>query len=129
VSEDERKIRELVETWMTATRAGDLETVLGLMSDDVVFLVPGREPFGKDVFTQDFVRLEAEVDGRSRIEEVKISGDWAYIRTALTVTMTPKDGTTPTRRSGTTLSIVRKRPDGGWVLARDANLLGPAGRA
>ena len=46
MSPDERAIRELVDIWMKASRAGDTETVLGLMSDDVVFMVPGREPFG-----------------------------------------------------------------------------------
>jgi len=47
---DERAIRELVATWMAASRAGDLDTVLGLMTEDVVFMVPGREPFGKEAF-------------------------------------------------------------------------------
>ena len=46
MTDDERAIRE----WMAATKAGDVATVLGLMSDDVVFMVPGREPFGKRQF-------------------------------------------------------------------------------
>lgn len=36
MSDDERAIRDLVERWMTANRAGDAATVLGLMDDDVV---------------------------------------------------------------------------------------------
>ena len=47
---DEQEIRELVATWMAATKAGDLATVLSLMTDDVVFLVAGNEPFGKQQF-------------------------------------------------------------------------------
>src|SRR5262249_46150065 len=50
MSDDERAIRDLVATWMVASKAGDLATVLTLMSDDVVFMVPGREPFGKAAF-------------------------------------------------------------------------------
>jgi len=50
MTDDERAIRELVATWMTASQAGDIDTVLGLMTDDVVFMVPGREPFGKEAF-------------------------------------------------------------------------------
>ena len=50
MSSDERQIRELVATWMSATKAGDLSTVLSLMTDDVVFLVAGQEPFGKQQF-------------------------------------------------------------------------------
>jgi uncharacterized protein (TIGR02246 family) len=47
MSDDERAIRELVETWFAATMSGDIETVLGLMADDVVFMDPGGEPFRK----------------------------------------------------------------------------------
>lgn len=39
MTEDERAIRTLVETWMTASKSGDLATVLSLMTDDVVFMV------------------------------------------------------------------------------------------
>jgi len=45
--DDEKAIRKLIETWMQATKEGDLATVLSLMSDDVIFMVPGKEPFGK----------------------------------------------------------------------------------
>jgi len=44
MTEDERTIRDLVATWMAASQAGDLAAVLRLMADDVVFMVPGREP-------------------------------------------------------------------------------------
>jgi uncharacterized protein (TIGR02246 family) len=50
MASDEQQIRELIATWMSATRAGDLATVLSLMTDDVVFLVPGAPPFGKQKF-------------------------------------------------------------------------------
>jgi uncharacterized protein (TIGR02246 family) len=47
---DERQIRELVETWMTGSKAGDLAAVLDLMTDDVIFMTLGRPPFGKGEF-------------------------------------------------------------------------------
>ena len=50
MSDDECAIRELIATWMAASQAGDIEIVLSLMTDDVVFMVPGREPFGKEAF-------------------------------------------------------------------------------
>ena len=87
---DERAIRELVDTWMKASRAGDTETVLSLMSDDVIFMVPGREPFGKQAFaansrSMDGVRLEGSAD----IRELKVLGDWAYLRNFIEITITP----------------------------------------
>ena len=50
MSEDERAIRALIDSWMTASKVGDIGRVLDLMTDDVVFMVPGRAPFGKQEF-------------------------------------------------------------------------------
>ena len=36
--DDEQAIRELIQTWLAATQKGDIQTVLGLMADDVVFM-------------------------------------------------------------------------------------------
>ena len=123
MTEDERAIRDLVATWMKASEAGDLATVLSLMTDDVIFLVPGREPFGKEAFAAASQSMkDVGMQGTSDIRELKVLGDWAYLRNHIEVTMTPPGGT-PVRRAGYTLTILRKETDGRWRLARDANLL------
>ena len=120
---DELAIRALIEKWLAATKAGDTAAVLNLMSDDVVFLVPGVEPFGKDVFAANSAGMKGfRIEGRSDIQELKILGDWAWMRTRLRVAVTPPNGKEVVR-SGYTLTILRKEPDGRWVLIRDANLL------
>jgi uncharacterized protein (TIGR02246 family) len=120
--DDERAIRDLVATWMKASAAGDLPAVLDLMTDDVVFMVPGREPFGKEAFAAMSKGMGAvRMEGRSDIREIQMLGDVAYIRNHIEMTMTPPGGAT-VRRAGYTLSILRKQ-DGKWRLARDANLL------
>jgi uncharacterized protein (TIGR02246 family) len=124
MTQDELAIRQLVEKWLTASTAGDLQTVLSLMADDVVFMVPGREPFGKEAFAAASEGMKNfRMDGTSEIQEIQVLGDWAYLRSHLRVTMTPVMGGNPVRRSGYTLTILRKRDDGSWVLVRDANLL------
>jgi uncharacterized protein (TIGR02246 family) len=124
--DDERAIRELIDTWMAASRAGDTQTVLGLMTDDVVFMTPGREPFGKEEFRQQSDAMkDMKIAGKSDIRELNILGDWAYARNYLEVTMTPPAGER-VRRTGYTLTLFRKDADGRWRLARDANLLAPA---
>lgn len=40
----------MIDTWMKASTAGDITTVLSLMTEDVIFMVPGQEPFGKKAF-------------------------------------------------------------------------------
>ena len=123
VTDDERAIRELVDAWMRATKAGDTETVLGLMTDDVIFMVPGREPFGKDEFRAATESMrEIQMDGRAEIREIEIIGDRAWIRNHIDLTVTPSEGE-PMRRSGYTLTILKKAADGRWRLARDANLV------
>jgi uncharacterized protein (TIGR02246 family) len=124
MTHDERAIRELVDTWFTATQDGDLATVLGLMTDDVVFMVPGQEPFGKEAFKATSEEMQnVRIEGTSDIREIQILGKWAYLRNYIEMTMTPPDGGTPIRRSGYTLTLLRKESDGQWRLARDANLL------
>jgi ketosteroid isomerase-like protein len=44
MSSDDQEIRNLVATWMAATKAGDIEKVLSLMAEDVVFLLPRQPP-------------------------------------------------------------------------------------
>lgn len=126
---DEQEIRQLVATWMAATKAGDIETVLSLMADDVVFLRPGCPPMiGKSSFAavaKPQPDQEApQFDGTSEIQEVQIFGDWAFMWTKLSVVVTPPGGAPSMRRAGHTLSIL-KRQNGKWVLARDANMLAP----
>ena len=125
MSEDERAIRDLVATWIAATKAGDLETVLGLMSDDVVFMVPGRKAFGKEEFAAASRGMKGmDFEGVSEVLEIEVWGIYAWCRTHLKVTMTPPNGK-PMHRSGYTLSILRKNAGGKWVIARDANMLAP----
>jgi len=123
MTDDERAIRDVIASWSDATKRGDTRTVLDLMTDDVVFMVPGREPFGKEAFANTSNNMkDVRVEGTSEIEELRVLGDWAYMRTRLTVTTTPRDGASVTR-AGYTLTILRKEADGRWRLARDANLL------
>lgn len=122
---DEQAIRRLVAEWMTASKEGRNDDVLGMMSDDVVFLTPGRPPMDK----QEFAALSQTppgqprpvFDGKSEIKEIQVCGDWAWMWTALTVVVTPPGGT-PMTRAGHTLTVLKKQA-GKWVIARDANML------
>jgi len=123
---DEHEIRQLVSTWMSATKAGDAEKVLSLMTDDAVFLIAGQPPMRKSDFAV-AARAQAsgaapKFDGASDIQEIKILGDWAFMWQQLTVVATPPNGDAAVTRSGPTLTIFTKQ-NGKWLLARDANML------
>ena len=92
------------------------------MADDVIFQVPGREPFGKEAFAAMSQGMKGvRMEGTSDIRELRVLGDWAYLRNYISLTVTPPGGK-PMRRAGYTLTILRK-DNGRWLLARDANLV------
>jgi uncharacterized protein (TIGR02246 family) len=123
---DEQEIRELIATWLSATKAGDAEKVLSLMADDVVFLICGQPPMrGKAAFAASLSALsQVMIDATSEIQEIKVLGEWAYTWTHLSVVITPKNGGASVTRAGNTLSILQKQ-NGSWLMLRDANMLAP----
>jgi uncharacterized protein (TIGR02246 family) len=128
MSTDEREIRDLYATWRHAMLQEDLDTVLDLVTDDAVFLVPGQPPVrGKQQFAQLFevARGQFRIEFQSEFDEISLHDGWAYVCSRLAVAMTPKSGGEPVHRAGHTLTILRKRADGRWAVARDANLLAP----
>ncbi|HEY6247507.1 MAG TPA: SgcJ/EcaC family oxidoreductase [Pyrinomonadaceae bacterium] len=120
---DEQAIRQLVDSWLKASESGDLNTMLSLVADDVIFMVPGKEPFGKQEFAENYKQMKGvKLTTRSDIQEIKVLGEWAWMRNFLRVSFTPSEGT-PTRHSGYVLTILSKTSAGKWVIKRDANLL------
>ena len=99
---DERAIRELHSTWIDAVNAGDLVRLLTWMADDVVFLHPGRAPFGRDVFSAAFsaAHQQARIRCISELEEVVVVGEVAYTRSRDSLSVIPRAGVvfTPTSK-------------------------------
>lgn len=123
MTNDESAIRQVVDTWMLASKRGDLASVLDLMTDDVIFMTPGQEPFGKQAFADASENMaDMHMDGTSEIVELQVLGNWAFIRNRIDMSAMPPGGGM-VRRSGYTLTLLRKESDGQWRLARDANLM------
>ena len=124
---DEQAIRDVISNWLRATAAGDVDAILPLMAEDVVFLRPGQPPMrGREAFAAGLRAAlpQLGIQGVSDIQEIQVFGNIAYCWNHLTVTMTPRTSNQPVKRhSGNVLSIFRKEPDGKWVICRDANLL------
>jgi uncharacterized protein (TIGR02246 family) len=125
---DELGIRQLVSTWLTASEAGDVQKVLSLMTDDVVFPMPGQSIMRKADFAAAMQAQSRqgslEIEASSEIQEISVRGDWAFMRTRLTVGMTSSNNPERMVRAGHTLTILQ-RQNGQWLVARDANMLAP----
>ena len=126
---EKQKIRQVIEAWLQASKSGDTAAVLQLMAEDVVFLLPGQEPMrGRRGFAAaakssgNKFRL---VESTPKIQEILLSGDYAFCWNHLDLQMADQTDGTVHRRAGDVLSVFRKEPDGRWVIFRDANLLTP----
>jgi len=120
---DEQAVRQLVADWMAASRRGDMAAILEMITDDVEFLVVGQKPFGKAQFAAMSAQMSAtRLEGDTEVREVQVTGDWAWIRNQIDITITPPGGA-PMRRSGPALTVLRKGKDGRWRISRDANFV------
>ncbi len=120
-----RAIRELIDAWVAASKVHDLPALLGMMTDDVIFMTPGRAPFGKAEFAADNERLaDVAVEARAEVLEIETFGDCAYTRSRIGAIVTAR-GEPERSMAGYALSILRKGSDGRWRIARDANLVMP----
>lgn len=123
---DEQQIRDLITTWLRVSAEGDISQILSLMTEDVVFLVAGQPPMrGREAFAASFAGWQGKfsLDTDCEIQEIQVSENLAYSWTRLSVTMTPVAGGPANRRSGNTLTVLRKDAEGTWQIFRDANLL------
>ena len=127
MSGDEAAIRELMARWRRLSSQGDVDGLLDLLTDDVVFLTPNNAPMGKEQFEQGFrgFSAKASIDPQQEVKDLRVSGDLAYAWSHLRVTFT-QQGSKPVVTEGNVLTVLRK--DGGrWRIARDANLMPYAG--
>jgi len=119
-------IQNRIHQWQDATAAGDVDSLLDLMDEEVIFLVAGNAPMkGRQQFAQNLhaVLQTHSIASRSEIHEIVVQTDLAYSWAYLQVSISPRLGGQPIQRSGNVLSIWRLQADGKWRISRDANLL------
>ena len=94
------------------------------MTDDVVFMVPGREPFGKEAFAAAFEGMHGlRIEGTADIVELQGAG-----RLGVSAQPSQGDDHATRRLAHDALGLHPHHPaqgarTGRWRLARDANLL------
>ena len=127
---DELAVREVHAAWIDAVNAGDLGRLLGLMTDDAVFLSPGREPAGPDAFAEGFsaAHERSRVRCVSELQDVVVAGDVACTVARDSLCVTPRADGPTLELAGHRMTVYRRQPDGRWLLARDAHTLTPLAR-
>ena len=124
---EEGAVRALHLAWIAAVNAGDLQQLLGLMTDDVVFINPGREPVGRGEFPAGFTAAhrQHQLHCSSQIEDLLVLGAMATTCCRDRLVLAPRDGSPGVTLAGHRLTVYRQLADGHWRLARDAHTLAP----
>lgn len=115
--------RQAHEAYVTAINSNNLETLLGMLTDDVVYLAPNAPALvGKAAvrpWADDYFKAYQTHWEKTSLEFVVV-GDWAIERYAYKSTDTPKAGGTPVHDTGKGINIYHHDADGKWRIARDA---------
>jgi ketosteroid isomerase-like protein len=111
------------ESYVRAINSNNLDTLLSVLTDDVVFMAPNEPVYvGKEA-------LKPWLEGYLRayrtrwdkpVQEFVVTGDWAFERYSYHSTDTPLGGGKAVEDTGWGLLIYHHDADGRWRVARDA---------
>ncbi len=130
VEADVASVRSVFDEVTAALNPGGGD-VVDLDTEDAVVMYAGEPAaIGKDAIRarQQRFRDQATFEETRSVEEVEVSGDWAFVRWAGTGTVTPKDGGESSEFNRKGITIFQRQPDNSWKIARviwNSNL--PAG--
>jgi ketosteroid isomerase-like protein len=111
------------EAYVTAINSNDLDTLLAMLSEDVVFL-SAHEPVmvGKAAvrpWLEEYLKA-FKTHWDKPVKEFVVSGDWAFERYSYRSTDTPRAGGPVVTDTGWGLVVYHHDADGKWRVARDA---------
>ena len=122
---DEQAIRETISKWLVAAKEGDSQALAAMLDDDMLFVVLGRPPFGKQEFLAAGQGKPYAFDSAFEVAEVVVNGTWALTRVELAIEVTATKGEKTLRFKGPTMTVWRKAATGRWRIWRDANMVAP----
>jgi ketosteroid isomerase-like protein len=111
------------EAYTTAINSNNLDSLSGMMTDDVVFLAAHSAPIMGKAAVREWAKgyLDAySTHWDKTTQEFKVAGEWAFERYSYKSTDTPKAGGAPVVDTGWGLVIYHHDSDGKWRVARDA---------
>jgi ketosteroid isomerase-like protein len=111
------------EAYTTAINSNNLDSLSGMLTDDVVFLAAHGAPIVGKPAVRDWAKgyLEAFTTHWDKTsQEFEVAGDWAFERYSYKSTDTPKAGGAALVDTGWGLVIYHHDSDGKWRVARDA---------
>jgi ketosteroid isomerase-like protein len=120
VEADTAAVKKWFDESTAALNANDGSIVDLGTEDAVVMYADAPAVTGRDALRarQQAIYDQATFEETRSVDEVVISGDWAFVRWAGTGTMTPKDGSEPSVFDRKGIAILQRQPDNSWKMAR-----------
>ena len=115
-------IRQVATRWTAAVKAGDIEQLGQLMTDDIVVIHGnGRVLTGKKAVIDDLTHSLQDFSVKQTVEpqETIVAGEWAFDRSNIhTAISARKRGGDTKQFDSKTVTILRKENRLGWCVAR-----------
>lgn len=117
---DESALNALIADYMVAMNSGDADGVVASYAADAVRMPPDALPVsGRESIRQNIAQAfeTADLNVQMQVIETEFSGELAYVRGTFLLTVTPKDGSPTTESEGNWMRLMRRAPDGRWLVA------------
>jgi len=129
VEADAAAVRSVFDEATAALNPGGADIVDLDAEDAVIMYANELAVIGKEAIRAREQRFDdqATFEETRSVEEVVVSGDWAFVRWTGTGTVTPKDGGESSEFNRKGITIFQRQPDNSWKIARviwNSNLTG-----
>ena len=117
---DENALNSLVADFMVAMNSGDADAMAALYASDAVRMPPDAEAIrGREAIRQNMVAAfeAADIEVQIHIQETEFSGELAYVHGTFALITSPKDGSASSEIQGNWVRLMRREPDGSWLVA------------
>lgn len=111
------------DAYVTAINSNDLDTIMEILTDDVVFMAPNTPRLVGKQAVREWAQpyLEAyKIHWDKTSLEFIVVGDWAFEQYAYIERDVARDGSGPLNDTGKGINIYHRDSDGVWRVARDA---------
>jgi ketosteroid isomerase-like protein len=116
-----QEIQKLSDHMTAMVESGDVQGIMQILTDDVVFLPPNDSA---KVGKQDYYKWVIGFQQRYKIkvsiqsQEISVADHWAYEWGYIQESYTPRAGGVASSFDGKFLRIFQKQTDGSWKIAR-----------
>lgn len=127
--QDRQRMVEIAQQWVSNYLDGDLDSMMTLMDEDAMIMAEGQATVRGTEAVRAFLATRVGQPGvrfHDDLQEIRIKGDWAFVRGAFALEVAPREeGQEPYRRKGRYLVLYEKNEAGEWLMLRDMDNAAP----